>query len=71
MTRDEFMNAYSPQHRMMVSYRDLRDGSTRKGIALQEPVKGLSGIHHVYIDSFANAVQVTQIFNVVNTGKLW
>ena len=71
MTRQEFMNGYSPQHRMMVTYTDLKDGSTRKGIALQEPIPSLSGIHIVYVDSFANAVKVTQIHKVENTGKLW
>lgn len=70
MTREQFMSGYSPQHKMMVTYTD-KYGSTRKGIALQEPVKTLSGIHAVYVDSFANRVLVTNIHKVENTGKLW
>jgi len=55
---------------MLVTYTD-RNGSTRKGIALDEPVKTLSGIHAVAVDSFANRVLVTNIHKVENTGKLW
>lgn len=71
MTRDEFMNSYDAMHRMLVTYTDLRDKSTRKGIALDKPHATLSGIHAVYVDSFANPVKVTQIHKVENTGRKW
>lgn len=71
MTRQEFMNCYDPHHRMSVTYTDLKDGSTRKGIALDAPHATISGIHAVYVGSFANPVKVTQIHKVENTGVHW
>lgn len=51
--------------RALVTYRH-RDGSTAKGLAIQDAVKGVgeSGVWFVWVDSFANTVRLTDITHV-------
>ena len=70
MTPETFAAIYNPLTRCNCTYKSAH-GDTRTGIMLDDVKTSTTGTAFVYVDNFANRVQLADLQSLWDTGRAW